>query len=122
MSDFQSALSDYHASLHAPDPIPATLGAFVDGAFTTRVATDPSLTYVRYLDETPTTAKHRNRINLDTTDEDIPISLYYDEFDQLAILDFEPTQAGAILEGDPGAGVPTHQHPDLVEAIWVGGY
>jgi hypothetical protein len=105
---FERVLTEYEASIQRPAPIPAYLGAFVEGAFRTTVLTDPSLTYARYLDDTPTVVKHRNRINLDTSDENIPISLYYDEFGNLAILDIDPDQAGSILQADPGQGVPTH--------------
>lgn len=107
---FQRAIDKYSDSIQRQKPIPAYLGAFVNGAFTTAVANDPSLTYVRYLDSTPTTAKHRNKINLDTDNENIPISLFYDEHEQLAILDIDPAQAGAVIAVNPNTGVPAHGH------------
>lgn len=99
------ALDQYEDSITPNKPFPALLGAFVAGNFQITVPTNPALAYVRYfIDDTPTTAKHRNRVDLTTTNQNTPIALYYDEYQELSIWGIDPKQAGAVLETDPNAG------------------
>jgi hypothetical protein len=104
MTTLSGILDAYEASIKPDKPIPALQGAFIAGAYQTTVASDPSLVYVRMLDNTVTRAKHRNRLNLTDPNQNIPIALYYDEYDQLSVWGIEPNQAGAVLQGSPVAG------------------
>lgn len=112
---YNRALETYEKSIQPDKPFAAYLGAFIDGSFQARVPTNPALAYVRHLDDTPATAKHGGKVNLDLdfTDPDnqtIPIALYYDEYDALAIYDLDPDQSGATQQRVPGVIVPSHTH------------
>lgn len=97
-------LDDYEASITPDKPTQALLGAFINGVFQKRVATNPALAYVRDLNNQSTTVKHRNMVDLDDPDQNVPISLFYDAFGALAILDLEPNQSGATQQRNPNAG------------------
>lgn len=111
-------LDEYEASLAPPPVTKAFLGAFIDGTFQTTVPTDPSLTYIRYLDGTPTKVKHRNRVNLDSGNQNIPLEIGM-ERGFLSILNLDEGQSGAVYQSNPniGNGFSIHALPSKVTPV-----
>lgn len=119
MPTLTQAVADYTDSITPGRPEKGFLGAFVDGSFQTTVSTDPSLAWVRNERNQTTTAKHHGRVNLATTEENLPLDLYYDESGDFAILGYDRDQGGAVLQTYPSATVPYYTQAE-VDALIAG--